>query len=222
CLPDLPAYGSFLMFLNPHTNWLFRFFSRASCESVTALKLWLALQQTPSRSPRACNKKMSLFSFWAFSLASPREESQWICSVSLWTFCSTTWLGILGGAFLPPAAQGTTASVTSKVPVKILYINTHPHRPGETPLTTTPCTGMGSANPFRSHLSETVICSIRVIGAERRTGRGRENFLAFLDLSLAHGSPSRGWGNGGRPGKNLESHKISLTVQLKEFKKTSL
>src|SRR5262249_44954861 len=107
CLPDLPAYGSSLMFLNPHTNWLFRVFSRASCESVTALKLWLALQQTPSRSPRACNQKMSLFSFWAFSLASPREESQWICSVSLWTFCSTTWLGILGGAFLPPAAQGT-------------------------------------------------------------------------------------------------------------------
>src|SRR5437762_12963761 len=81
------------MFLNPHTNWLFRTFSTPSLESDTALKLWLALQQTPSRSPRACSQKIGLFSFLASALASAIDENQWISSVNLVTFLSTTPLG---------------------------------------------------------------------------------------------------------------------------------
>ena len=39
CLPDLPAYGSPVMFLKPHTNCFLRMLRTISLESVTALRL---------------------------------------------------------------------------------------------------------------------------------------------------------------------------------------
>src|SRR6267378_1247429 len=124
------------MFLNPHTNRLFSTLRTWSLESDTALKLWLALQQTPSRSPRACSQRIGLFCFWANSLASASEENQWTWSVSLATFFSTTALGTVApvflvstpvfgaGLFFPPSA-GAAARASNKAPVINLYRMTY-------------------------------------------------------------------------------------------------
>src|SRR5262249_49322494 len=58
-------------------------------ESDTALRLWLALQVSPSRSPRACSQKIAFFCSRACSLASSSEDSQLTSLVSKATFFST-------------------------------------------------------------------------------------------------------------------------------------
>src|SRR6266849_3167659 len=93
-----------------------------SLESVTALRLWLALQQVPSRSPRACSQKIGFFCFRASSLASSSEDSQLICSLSLVTRRSTNLLGSLGGGF-PATPHGARAAATSNAPIRILRID---------------------------------------------------------------------------------------------------
>src|SRR5439155_22657234 len=86
CWPERPAYDSPVMFLKPQTNVFLRRFSTASLESDTALRLWLALQQMPSRSPRACSQKMGLCCSWASCLASSSDDCQATVSFSLVTF----------------------------------------------------------------------------------------------------------------------------------------
>src|SRR5260221_13337614 len=81
------------MFLKPQTKLVLSRLSIRSLESDTALKLWLALQHSPFRSPRACSQKIGFFCFFASSLASSNDESHLTWSVSLATFFSTTALG---------------------------------------------------------------------------------------------------------------------------------
>src|SRR5262245_41538101 len=87
--PEAPEYGSSLMFLKPQTKLDLRTPSRRFEESDTALRLWLALQVSPSRSPRACSQKIAFFCSRACVFASSREESQLTSLVSRATFFST-------------------------------------------------------------------------------------------------------------------------------------
>src|SRR5262249_33766610 len=77
------------MFLNPQTNDDLRIPSSRVEESDTALRLWLALQVSPSRSPRACSQKIAFFCSRACSFASSRDDSQLTSLVNSATFFST-------------------------------------------------------------------------------------------------------------------------------------
>src|SRR5439155_12345916 len=99
-----------------------------------ALRLWLALQQTPSRSPRACSQKIGLFSFLASALASASDENQWISSVNLATFLSTTPLGTTAPTSFfstPPvglmafcaAAHAASVRVSTRLAISFLNMN---------------------------------------------------------------------------------------------------